>query len=122
MKEKDMKKLSLLLGSLITGPMIALAVPAMPGLTKLVQPDGSVVEATIKGDEHFHYYETAAGEILLRDNCGTLRPATITATGSLEAKGTITGMATRRRNARQSSRPWPASTRKPPRRHVWHPT
>lgn len=94
MKEKDMKKLSLLLGSLITGPMIALAVPAMPGLTKLVQPDGSVVEATIKGDEHFHYYETAAGEILLRDNCGTLRPATITATGSLEAKGTITGMAT----------------------------
>ena len=60
MKEKDMKKLSLLLGSLITGPMIALAVPAMPGLTKLVQPDGSVVEATIKGVEHFHYYETAA--------------------------------------------------------------
>ena len=52
---------------------MALAVPAMPGLMKLVQPDGSVVEATIKGDEHFHYYETAAGEILLRDDAGTLR-------------------------------------------------
>ena len=70
---------------------MALAVPAMPGLMKLVQPDGSVVEATIKGDEHFHYYETAAGEILLRDDAGTLRPAVIADNGELQARGTITG-------------------------------
>ena len=121
MKEKDMKKLSLLLGSLITGPMIALAVPAMPGLTKLVQPDGSVVEATIKGDEHFHYYETAAGEILLRDNCGTLRPATITATGSLEAKGTITGMATPPQK-RKAILEAVAGKHQKAAEAVWHPT
>lgn len=73
---------------------MALAVPAMPGLMKLVQPDGSVVEATIKGDEHFHYYETAAGEILLRDDAGTLRPAVIADNGELQARGTITGTPT----------------------------
>lgn len=74
--------------------MMVMAVPAKPGITKLTQPDGSVVEATIIGDEHFHYYETPEGEILLRDNTGTLRPAAISADGTLEARGAITGNAT----------------------------
>ena len=43
----------------------AWAVPAMPGLHRLTQPDGTVVEAYIHGDESFHYYETNAGELLL---------------------------------------------------------
>lgn len=73
---------------------MALAVPAKPGLMKITQPDGTVVETTIIGDEHFHYYETPAGEILLRDVDGTLRPAVISATGELEAKGQVTGSAT----------------------------
>lgn len=89
-----MGKLSTLLGCLIAGTSISLAVPAIPGLQRLVQPDGSVVEATVKGDERFHYYETAAGEILLRDELGTLRPAVLTAAGELRASGSITGQAT----------------------------
>lgn len=92
-----MGKLSTLLGCLIAGTSISLAVPAIPGLQRLVQPDGSVVEATVKGDERFHYYETAAGEILLRDEFGTLRPAVLTAAGELRASGSITGVATPQR-------------------------
>ena len=89
-----MRKLSTLLGCLIAGISISSAVPAMPGLMRLAQPDGSVVEATVYGDERFHYYETAAGEILLRDECGMLRPAVLTPAGTLEAQGSITGVAT----------------------------
>lgn len=89
-----MKKLTSLLGCIIAGSAMALAVPAMPGLKKLVQPDGSVVEATIKGDEYFHYYETPAGELLLRDDFGTLRPAVLSVAGNLVAQGEITGNAT----------------------------
>lgn len=89
-----MKRLTTLLNSLVCGTLMALAVPAMPGLMRLTQPDGSVVEAKVIGDEHFHYYETADGEILLRDSDGTLRPAALTASGTLEARGTITGKAT----------------------------
>ena len=89
-----MKRLTTLLSGLLCTTMMVMAVPAKPGIMRLTQPDGSVVEATIVGDEHFHYYETPAGEILLRDNTGTLRPATISADGSLEACGAITGKAT----------------------------
>lgn len=69
------------------------AVPAKPGLHRLTQPDGTVVEARIVGDEFFHYYETPAGELLMRDRDGTMRPCVLTADGSLIAKGEITGKA-----------------------------
>ena len=89
-----MKRFTLSLYSLLVGGAMALAVPAKPGLMKLEQPDGTVVEATITGDEKFHYYETAEGEILLRDSCGVLRPAVISPSGELVACGEITGKAT----------------------------
>lgn len=73
---------------------MAFAVPAKPGLMKITQPDGTIVETTIVGDEHFHYYETSAGEILLRDEYGTLRPAVLGSDGELKAEGHITGHAT----------------------------
>lgn len=89
-----MQRLTTFLNCLLLGTMMVLAVPAKPGIMRLKQPDGSVVEATVIGDEHFHYYETPAGEILMRDNSGMLRPATLTAEGTLEARGAITGNAT----------------------------
>ena len=82
------------MSGLLCTTMMVMAVPAKPGIMRLTQPDGSVVEATIVGDEHFHYYETPAGEILLRDNTGTLRPAVLSTDGTLEARGMITGKAT----------------------------
>ena len=63
-----MQRLTTFLNCLLLGTMMVLAVPAKPGIMRLTQPDGSVVEATVIGDEHFHYYETPAGEILMRDN------------------------------------------------------
>lgn len=80
--------------SLTLGGLIANAVPAKPGIHKLTQPDGSVVEASIIGDEYFHYYETTAGELLLRDDKGTLRPCVIASDGKLKAEGSIKGIAT----------------------------
>ena len=56
------KKFTTLLSGLLFGTLVMNAVPAAPGIKKLVQPDGTVVEAVVIGDERFHYYETAAGE------------------------------------------------------------
>lgn len=88
------KKLSFLAAACLLGSMALHAVPAKPGVQTFVQPDGTVVEATLCGDEHFHFFETAKGEILLRDTDGTLRPACVNSLGQLEARGTITGIAT----------------------------
>lgn len=71
-----------------------LAVPAAPGVFKLTQPDGTVLEVRMYGDEHFHYYETTAGELLLRDNDGVMRPACVSADGLPVARGEISGKAT----------------------------
>lgn len=78
----------------------AMAVPALPGILALRQPDGTYVQAQIIGDEHFHYYETAAGEMLLADPAGVMRPMVLEADGSIAARGEITG------------RPTPESTRR----------
>lgn len=51
-----------------------LARPARPGVVKeIVGPDGRVVEATLQGDEHFHYFATADGRCLLHDGNGGIR-------------------------------------------------
>lgn len=89
-----MKKAYSIVASLLLGSAAAMAVPAMPGIHRLVQPDGSIIEASIIGDEKFHYYETTGGELLLCDSLGVLRPATVTADGQLAAIGEITGKAT----------------------------
>ena len=89
----NLKRLSFIsafaLGTLYTG-----AVPAKPGLHTLTQPDGSSVCVNIIGDEHFRYYETPAGEMLMLDTDGTLRPMELTADGKLQAKGEISGKPT----------------------------
>jgi len=62
------------------------AVPAKPGLYTFTQPDGSVVEASLIGDEHFHYYRTPAGMYMLRDADGYLREASIATINTRMAK------------------------------------
>lgn len=89
-----MKKIFSLIGALLLGSAAAIAVPAAPGVFKITQPDGTQVEVRMFGDEHFHYYETTAGELLLRDDAGCLRPAVVTSDGFPEARGEITGQAT----------------------------
>lgn len=53
----------------------AYAVPALPGLMEIAQPDGSTIKARLMGDEHYHYYTDAAGRPLAPDAAGYLRPA-----------------------------------------------
>lgn len=89
----DFRKISVI-SVLLLGSLCLWAVPAKPGLHKLVQPDGTEIEAYIHGDEHFHYYETPSGEMLMYDAKGALRPIAIADDGSLVAKGEITGRPT----------------------------
>lgn len=89
----DYKRL-LFISAFALGTLSLGAVPAKPGIHTLIQPDGSLVEVTIIGDEHFHYYETTAGEMLMLDTDGTLRPMTLSTDGKLTAKGEITGTTT----------------------------
>lgn len=89
-----MKKITTLLGSLLIGALAANAVPAKPGIHILRQPDGTYVEATIHGDEHFHYFETTSGELLMKDTEGMMRPVSVDSEGRISVSGRITGKAT----------------------------
>lgn len=48
----------------------ALAVPAYPGLIESKQPDGSVVQIRMVGNEHFHYTVSEDSELIARDSLG----------------------------------------------------
>ncbi len=78
----------------------AMAVPAKPGLLKISQPDGTVIEAEITGDEHFRFYRTACGELLVQGTDGFLCHAAVDDAGELVAAGAPTGIATPDHEAR----------------------
>ncbi|MBI5804536.1 immune inhibitor A [candidate division TA06 bacterium] len=48
----------------------AFAIPANPRPRTLTQPDGSKFQATLKGDEHFHFAETADGYSIVQNEKG----------------------------------------------------
>lgn len=48
----------------------ALAVPAYPGIIESKQPDGSVVQIRVMGNEHFHYTVSEDSELIARDSLG----------------------------------------------------
>lgn len=53
------------------------AVPAKRGVRQYKQPDGSMVNVTLHGDENFHYYLTADNMPLMEDADGALYFATV---------------------------------------------
>ena len=57
---------SLLCVALLSG-VCAFAVPAYPGVIKTTQPDGTVVEVVLQGDENFSWAKTVDGYTLLRN-------------------------------------------------------
>lgn len=69
------------LKNLLTSAALALtvcsagAVPAKPGIHTFTQPDGTTVQASLVGDEHFHFYRMADGTELVREADGFLRKA-----------------------------------------------
>lgn len=64
-----MKKVSMMAFALLLSVTSAFAVPAKRGVTKTITlADGSRVEATLVGDEHVHYYQTADRRAIQRVN------------------------------------------------------
>lgn len=53
----------------------ALSRPASPELMRHMNPDGTVVEFYMNGDENFHYFTDASRSVILEDINGTLTPA-----------------------------------------------
>ncbi len=84
-----MKKLYLnlsLLSSFLLTPLLADAIPAKPGLIPMTQPDGSVVNVRIVGDENFHFYLSEDGYLLSNVN-DTYYYATVDGTGTTISSG-----------------------------------
>ncbi|MDE7343315.1 MAG: hypothetical protein K2N19_04795 [Muribaculaceae bacterium] len=71
---------SVLAGSL-AAPVAMQAVPAYPGVIKAQQPDGTVVEILMTGDERDHHIFTTDGFMLLRDKQGFMTYAMADADG-----------------------------------------
>lgn len=68
-----------------------LAVPARPGITKIHQPDGSVIEVIIRGDEYGHVMTTTDGCAVVRGSDGFCCYARFEADGSRVNTGVRVG-------------------------------
>ena len=51
-------------------PLMASAMPPMPGIINTMQPDGTPIELCLHGDEHFAWATSPDGYTLLRDAAG----------------------------------------------------
>ena len=69
-----MKKI-ILFAAFCFASFAAFAVPAKPGWVKFTQPDGSVVEVRMVGDEFGHAIIDRSGQVLRRSADGYFRPA-----------------------------------------------
>ncbi len=66
------RKFILIAATIALSSISAFAVPAKRGLTKsLTLVDGSVVEASLRGDENVHFWQTADGRLLQRSSGGS---------------------------------------------------
>ena len=61
-----MKRISLTIALLTCFTMNLLAVPAAPFLITFAQPDGSIFQAHLRGDEHFSWIETEKKQVLVK--------------------------------------------------------
>lgn len=66
--------------------MFAMAIPAKPGFVAFTQPDGSVINVRIVGDEHGHVIYSSEGYLLIESN-GRLEYAKFDAKGFPSASG-----------------------------------
>lgn len=78
-----MNKVLTLLAGLALGGLTVYAVPAKPGLRTIVQPDGTTVEAELRGDEYCHFYVGADGKPMQKDATGYLRYVVAAADGTI---------------------------------------
>ena len=69
-----MKKIVSILLAALCFSALSNAVPAYPGLIRHTQPDGSVVQVRLHGDEYCHWVTDASGKVLEKDAKGFYRP------------------------------------------------
>ena len=87
-----MKRLILNLTCLFLAALPLGAVPARPGVLRHTQPDGTVVEYVVRGDEWGHYMTTADGcALILDEGTRTLRYAFYEADGRKRDSGIAVG-------------------------------
>ena len=55
------KKYIMMLCMLVCTSIVAWSVPAYPGVIKATQPDGSVIEIILQGDENMHWAKSVDG-------------------------------------------------------------
>lgn len=67
------------------------AMPAKPGKVVMTQPDGTKIEAYVRGDEWFSYYETLDGKVLMPAADGALKYAELDASGNVVAGDVAAG-------------------------------
>ncbi len=121
---KNVKGLSLsCVATLFLAINSAFAVPAKPGVRAVRQPDGSVINIELRGDEHFNWRTTESGHAVARgedgyyyyarySQWGELQPTAqrvvvdgrVVAPASEVASQDITQIATRVRGARRAKR------------------
>ena len=99
-----MRKLFVVLAALCCF-VLAQAVPARPGLVSYTQPDGSVLQIRIKGDEFFHWVTDASGRELELGADGYYRPASQLQLSARRAAGQM-----RRAAANSARRAMPRKT------------
>lgn len=75
--------------AIAVGPISVMAVPAFPGVIKSQQPDGSIVEIRIHGDERANWVTTPEGYTLLRDSCNYWNFAIAKENGTLQSSGIV---------------------------------
>lgn len=83
----------LLLAGMSALATAAMAIPAKPGIIKYTQPDGTVVEITMTGDERGHLVFSSDG-LLLADNAGRLEYASFGQNGVPVPSGIALGKTT----------------------------
>lgn len=99
-----MKKFFLIVFSALCFCAVAQAVPAYRGLISYTQPDGSVIQIRLHGDEFCHWVTDASGKVLEMDADGYYRPASEAQVRARRASATI------RRAAVNAKRLAPAKT------------
>jgi len=66
---------------------LAYAAPAFHGKRTFIQPDGTEVTYRLQGDEHLHWMESEAGEIMLFDTKGDRLEYAEIKNGTLQPSG-----------------------------------
>ncbi len=78
-----MNKILTILACVFLGSLAAYAVPAKPGLRTITQPDGTTIQAELRGDEYCSFYVGADGKPMQFDADGYLRYVVAGADGSV---------------------------------------